>query len=236
MWSRRQFIKTIGALGGALLMPFRKIKQVESLGLADEESSPEMELYEGFVILPENAPLPPVVLCAPAPILCNSDEKLDPSAEAFRGETSWFDSMDELASQVSFPVYIPGRLPADVRFLQGYVGRFAKSQKIYESRIDFGLTDGHQALISLSARPIFPRPYPVWRSSSHREEQLHLEQDSTATFPEKVDFTPAPGLMAPTEQGYVVYWMKQDVLYTLFLDYDSSREVAVDIVMSVIEK
>lgn len=234
MFTRRDFIKTMSLLGGAMLAPVRWLGKWAGVEPAQEEEPPEGgELYAGFVLLPEGAPMPAYVRCAPAPVLCQVDDMHDPETLDSRGETLRFDDLTQLLNNVSFRTYVPSSLPVDIEFVQGHLLRFAQSGEQFAASIAYGPANGHEPLLSLSARPIFPRPYPIWPvpSTIYDEEG----EPVSVISPEKVDFTPASGLLLPTEQGHLLQWIKQDILYTLVVEHDQSREAIVEIVKTLVE-
>lgn len=175
--------------------------------------------------------MPAYVKCAPAPILCQVDTN-NPDALALRGETLGFDNFSEWSSKVSLPTYILNPLPVDLEFVQGHLIRFAQSGEEFAASVDYGLAKSHEPLVSISARPIFPRPCPIWPVVA--PGQTDGAQDEIV-YAEKVDFTPTPGLLLPTEQGHLLYWIKQDILYALVVEYEQSRTAIVEIVKSLVE-
>ena len=205
-WGRRRLLRQSLALAGLALL--RRIpggthapRTAGSAGSASPRLGPgEEELWEGFVLLPEGAPIPPFGTCAPAPILCQTDGR--PEAEALRGETLPVQDLAEARAQIPFPLYRPTELP----FQQGQVIRFRGGGRVFIVMLDFGRASEPEG--SLWARPIYPRPYPVW-------PVRHPEQPEIPVPPAKVFFTPAPGVLLPTVDGYMVHWIEQDVLYTL---------------------
>jgi hypothetical protein len=238
MLTRRDFIKFMSLVGGVVLNPFQRLGSRLGIDLDVRDEEVEGELYSGFVLLPEGAPIPPFVQCASAPILGQVDDGLDPDALAIRGETIWFDDLTELISHAPFITYVPNSLPSYMKFIQGNLIRFTQSGKIFAVGIDYGSVHGNQPLISVSARPIFPHPYPIWpinlplRSiglSSREQEEMVL------VTAEKVDFTPTPGVMLPTERGSLLHWIKQDILYTLVVEHDQKREASEEIVKYLVE-
>lgn len=237
MLTRRGFIKTLGMFGGVILTPLGRLVRWLPSGLADTETPSAGELYAGFVLLPEDAPIPSFVQCAPAPILCQVDNEHDPVVMTHRGETIGFDSIEELISNVSFRTYVPTLLPADMTFIHGQIIRFVQSRKVFEASMNFGFPDNRQPLVSVSARPVFPRPYPVWpvHSPPVYESQTWPEQDDIVVSPEKVGFTPAPGLMLPTADGHLLHWIRQNILYTLIVEHDRRRDAVEDIAQSLVE-
>jgi len=52
-------------------------------------------------------------------------------------------------------------------------------------------------------------------------------------FPEKVFFTPRPGLLLPSAWGHLMVWLEEDVLYVLIAEHDSQLEAAIIIAKSL---
>jgi hypothetical protein len=94
--------------------------------------------------------------------------------------------------------------------------------------------EDQQPLISLWAQPEFPRPYPIWPVPasvySEEGEPLYIFP------PEKIEFTPAPGILLPADEGHILHWIKGDILYTLVVEHDPLREATVDIARSLVER
>ncbi len=226
MLSRRDFIKMIGAFG-FVLTPLNKLLRKSSSDL--QGGAPDGELYEGFVLLDLDAPIPFFVGCAPSPILCQVDEsdEFDPDVVAYRGEVLLFDSIEKLKTSIDFHLFVPDSLPQEMTFLQGHVVRFTSSGEVWESRLDFGFEDNREPLISLSARPIFARPYPVWPVLTYPKKEAGdfiLDDEYVIQKPEKVVYTPKRGIMIPTEQGFTLQWIKRNVLYTMFMEYNGWQD------------
>jgi predicted DCC family thiol-disulfide oxidoreductase YuxK len=102
-WGRRRLLRQSLALAGLALL--RRIPggthAPRTAGSAPPRLGPgEGELWEGFVLLPEGAPIPPFVRQVPTPILCQTDGR--PEAEALRGETLTFTELAPLRSLIRF--------------------------------------------------------------------------------------------------------------------------------------
>lgn len=239
MLNRRDFLKIIGAFSFVLTPLNKLIRKIpfdsQGGGLSDGE------LYEGFVLLDQDASVPFFVEGAPSPILCQVDEaeKNNPEVNEYRGEVSWFNNIESLKDDIDFHLFIPGSLPHKMIFLQGYVIRFAGSGKIWEARLDFGFDDKQEPLVSISARPVFERPYPIWPVLTYPKKdagEVILDDEYFLNKPEKVAFTPKKGVLLPTDQGYTLQWIKKDVLYTMFMEYEGWRSEAESVGKSLVEK
>jgi hypothetical protein len=120
-WGRRRLLRQSLALAGLALL--RRIPggthAPRTAGSAPPRLGPgEGELWEGFVLLPEGAPLPSFVTCAPAPILCQS---ADPEKDLW-GETLEAPDEGPLRAAPGLPVPMlegwPLRQTTVIRFQQ----------------------------------------------------------------------------------------------------------------------
>ena len=200
-----------------------------SLGSGRDKSSVysrgyEGEIYEGFLLLPDGAPLPSFVKCVPAPILCQTDGQSDP---AWLGQVIKYDSLEELRRRTPFPLYVPGSPPYQIHFVDADVIQFTLSGDIFMVMLNFG-SEQDDPLLKIWASPFYPRPYPIWpvRLPSSPEEPI---------YPEKVIFTPSPGVMRPTFSGLMIDWIQYNVLYTLVTEHDPRREAAEAAARSLIQ-
>ncbi|MCL4261464.1 MAG: hypothetical protein KJZ52_12645, partial [Anaerolineales bacterium] len=88
-------------------------------------------------------------------------------------------------------------------------------------------------------RPIFARPYPVWPVLTYPKKEppeIILDDEYIIRKPDKVVFTPEQGIMLPTDQGYTLQWIKRDVLYTIFMEYEGWRDNVESVGKSLVEK
>jgi hypothetical protein len=175
-WGRRRLLQQGGALAAlALLRRFPGDPPMARLE-KDPPATGAGELWEGFVLLPEGAPIPPFVRQVPTPILCQTDGR--PEAEALRGETLTFAELAPLRSLIRFPLYGPSRLPPGMVWQGATVTRFARSGEVFSVSLNFGDGEGVPRL-RVIAQPMYPSPYPVWPvyAPDRPEEPI---------FPEKV--------------------------------------------------
>jgi hypothetical protein len=142
-WGRRRLLRQSLALAGLALL--RRIPggthAPRAAGSAPPLPGPgEGEIWEGFVLLPEGAPLPSFVTCAPAPILCQTDGS--PEAEALRGEVLTSPDLEQLRPFIRFPLYRPSRLPPGIAWRGAAVTRFARSGEVFSVSLNFGDGEG----------------------------------------------------------------------------------------------
>jgi predicted DCC family thiol-disulfide oxidoreductase YuxK len=225
-WGRRRLLHQSLALAGLALL--RRIPggthAPRTAGSAPPRLGPgEGELWEGFVLLPEGAPIPPFVRQVPTPILCQTDGR--PEAEALRGETLTFTELAPLRSLIRFPLYGPSRLPPGIVWQGATVTRFARSGEVFSVSLNFGDGEGVPR-IRVIAQPMYPSPYPVWPvyAPDRPEEPI---------FPEKVFFTPRPGLLLPSAQGHLALWIEQNTLYVLIAEHDPRLESNIELTKSL---
>lgn len=234
---RRRFLRQLGsafaAIGLLLGWPNSQLFGKDTIAVTSQQTTAHQapqelsggEIWEGFLLLPTiDAPWPSFVRCAPAPILGEVSGRHDPR---LRGELVRFNSIEQLINYIPFPIYMPATLPPRMQFTSASVIQFAQSGNIFDATLNFGATMGQQR-IRVRARPTFPRPYPVRPVHSpvyHEKQVIH---------PEKVTFTPSPGLMRPSVSGHVIQWIKQDILYTLVAEHSPSYEAAVEIATSLV--
>lgn len=239
MYTRRDFIKTIGAVGAIFLTPLSKIviRSPHSF-LVDK---PEGELYEGFLLLEYEAGLPSFVDVAPCPILgpIEASDEYDSNVTAYRGVETWFDDIESMESDINFSFFMLDQLPERVKFLHGYIIRFEGSREIWEVRIDYGFEETGEQVISLTASPVFSNPYPVWPllvEPVKDNGKPILDDEFILERPKKVNISSRRGIMLSTFQGFMLQWIESGVLYTVFMDYGEWREKPDDLIKSLRKK
>lgn len=179
-----------------------------------------MEIYESFVLLPEETLSPSFVRKA-------RHIELHGGITAYAGTSIQIDSIDELKKRVSFPIYTPTVLPPDMQFAEASITQFAQSGDIWSVYANFTTVESVYGQITVWARPEYPRPFPVW------PVRFPFAHDEGPVAPEKIDFTPSPGVMLPNMLGYSFLWIKHDVLYSLFVENYASRDQAAAIAASL---
>lgn len=230
--NRRQFLKnTLSAFGviflGRIHKSFPQYTQI--FAHADEQMHlrlQESEFYEGFLILPEEAPIPDFVQRGRGINLCQADVLDDP---ALVGETVKFSSPEEMQDFVSFPLFTLNELPIGIEFVSAYVDRYVQSSEIWRASVYFGAGSDYSQLISIHARPEYHRPFPVWPV---RYPDAH---DVGAISPEKISTSQRSIVLLPSVSGNLLQWIEQDILYSLVVEHDKSREVALAVLDSLIQ-
>lgn len=236
MFKRRDFLKLIGSMSVLVLTPLNKLANLFPVNLNNASVSTG-ELYAGFLLLPKDSPVPQFVVGAPCPILDYSPDENNPMVAAFRGITTSYDNFDNIKSVTQFPLYMPGLTADNLKFLDGYIIKITGTDKVWEVRCNYGLENGLGPQLKFSAKPLFPRPYPVWPVMDYFSTQnAYLNDEYPIIQPEKIDFTPSQGILLPFNQGYTIQWIKQDILYTLFIENQGDREFTEGVVKSLTEK
>jgi hypothetical protein len=224
--SRRQFLKgAIGGLGGLItariagLFPeaqpvfadLTRKQRISVTGLATPIQVDVGELYAGFLLLPENTQAPAFVQYPKlgVPIFCGVGDGPSPTAS-----TISFNTDIDLVQQIDFPIYSLENLPDKLGLLGGDTVSHPTGD-VYSVTIRYGINhtekEFQECVISLWAFPDYPRPFPLWYSNI-----VEVNEPRVALL--KVDFLPAAGIESPTENGYVFYWIENDVLYSLILE------------------
>ena len=231
---RRQFLKGVfGGLGVAVasrvswLFPEGQpvLAHQKSQAITQAAQMPEQlevgELYAGFLLLPEEVPVPDFVQTVTPPTPHDA-----PNSDLV-GETMEFSTIEELVAYIPFPTYFPTNLPTGVQLTEASVFQFAESQTTYYAIISFGEIGAGSPTISVWAQPIYSRPFPVW--------PVRSPSDRGIIVPEKITFTPEPGLLLPSAVGFLLLWIKGEVLYQLFVENNSTREFAREIAESLVQ-
>lgn len=245
--SRRHFLRQSGAMMTTipLLVGWRKFNMSEQTArpraLSDSqgislEQMQEIELqteeWNGFVLLPTwDFPVPQFVQQAPVPIM---GKALGSNVDQFRPDIKQFSSIEGLLQDLPHPLAYPTKFPLEMELTTAETTRFVGSGDVHNVTLQFESPD-RSNLVRLTVSYMFPRPYPVHPVPSPIE---HLEK---IIQPEKVSFTPSPGVRLFTETSVHLFWINQDVLYSLHVELEvmeseASREQLQTIIDSLIQK
>lgn len=214
MISRRSFIKTLAALGGALLVPLDRLTGGHIVPGAQVQApaQAEGELYEGFVLLPEDTPVPSFV--SPSRYGIPRFGHAVPGAGAVTTDLA---SAEELAAKIGLPVYTLGRLPAGLRprgatLVQHPTGEVFGAWVAFESYVLH--LKAWACTVDVWIQPDFPQPLPL------TIPRKLLESDQKAA--RKVGFLPTPGVALRGGRNTAFHWIERDVYYRLRTDLDPS--------------
>lgn len=236
---RRHFLKTTLATLGSIFLGYAgklfpksqqasahtdrvELQQVEQPHMELQER----ELYEGFLFLPEESLIPYFVRQARGIMLCQTSNYDDPT---LAGETIQFNNIEELKNLVSFPLFTLNTLPLEIEFIGADVTRFVQSHEIWKASINFGTGNDYSQLISIHARPEFHKPFPVW------PVRLPFAHDDGPINPEKISVSQKPMVLLPSISGHLFQWIEHDILYSLVVEHDKSRETAIALAESLIQ-
>lgn len=197
---------------------------VQNAGAND--ASPASELYAGFVLLSEAAPVPASVSqpVLAIPIVCGVGGTVTTAI----GES--YSSLDAVVSSSKIPTYSLSKSFSEVEWVDGYVLKH-ETGEIFGSMHVFGTqniqTQAWEKRFHIWSQPDFPRPFPLWSSEA-------VEPDGPAVLLEKVGFLPTPGVRVVTRMGSVFHWIENDVFYTMTVEDGQSFEEAEALASSLV--
>ena len=225
MITRRDFIKTMSLLSGAVLAPVRWLGKWAGVQPAEAEEPEVGELYEGFVLLPEGAPVPSIInypeIMVPVTCGVGSDTYIEQTAF-----TETYGSESEISGVTPFPIFFPST-HLDSLTLTSAMLMKDKSGEIYMASLGYGLEKEVEILVNIVAYPHFPRPYPIWSRKT-------IEPDDPSITLEKFDLLPSPGIMVLSRGGTIFNWIFDDVLYSLLVEPLFTSDQAVSIATSIL--
>ncbi len=229
---RREFLRRFGAtLSGLVVFGFTRRFPFGDTTHTDRPYSAafEGELYNGFVLLDDNAPIPNFVEPSRLgiPIACRvgtGDSKYPQEAVS-----KSFGQSNSLRAAAKFPIYTITNLPNKLRPGGNYLIEHA-SGEVYSAVTTFETPEQEgeewEGCMEITAQPDFMRPYPLWSSKP-------AEPNGPSVVLEKADFLPAPGIMIETQGGCIFYWIKDEIFYTLRAEYGLSRQAAESLAKSL---
>lgn len=223
MLTRRSFIKFLGVVGFYALTPLRRFFPQSPI----EASYPQTgELFADFLLLPEGAILPSFVQYPklPMPRLCGvaTEDVIGPPDAIVH----FFENHEEAAQKMSFPVYLLSPLPEGLRPGKAFsisldTGDLHSLSLSYESfNID---TQWWENVASFWIFAQYPRPFPLWTAERRKD-------DGSPIGFEKIDFLPTPGIKVQSQEGFVFYWVEDNILYIFTSEPCTSEEMARNLV------
>lgn len=174
------------------------------------------DLYAGFLLLPEGAPVPAFVqdYRLGIPTMCGVSEPGQRPADHEHMDAVHIDLKDaaELTRLGGFPVYTLSECPDGLRPSGASLIRHGTGE-VYGGWVSFEAYDEHYArwytTVSILARVDFPRPVPLWFINA-------VEAGGPTIIPEKIYFLPSgPGILVRIPGGFALHWIEKDVYYTL---------------------
>lgn len=239
--SRRQFLKgAAGGLGGMIAArvagffpeaePILAQAARETIPVSRPVNSTHVdvgELYAGFLLLPDGAPLPDFV--APsvfgAPIMCSVGMG-GPRPTAI---SESFNTADELANSIDISVYTFRPTPERLRPIGANLVKH-ETGELYMTSVDFQSFNEQvgewETAVYISGYPDAPFPFPLWSTAS-------VELDGPVTVLEKVDYLPSPGILVATQRGHILHWIEHKVLFTLVVEHTKSRDAIQPLINSL---
>jgi hypothetical protein len=216
MFSRRDVIKAMAAMGGVFLTPFDRLGRGSPSSPVHAQNLPVGELYEGFLLLPDGASVPDFVVhpALGVPIFCGV------GAAEITAVTETLASAETLAALVDFPVYELD--PQDLKNLHSAGATLVKHEtgEVYAAAVNYerydSTTDRWTTGVTIEALPEFMRPYPLW-------ERDPIEPGSPSLVLEKVDFLPQPGILTAPRQAFIGHWIETNVHYILVDERGQSK-------------
>lgn len=205
MLTRRDFIKFMSLMGGVVLNPFQRLGNWLGVETAVGAEEAVGELYAGFVLLPDGADFPPFIQLPKLPLL-------DMEGNHVHAEYKQFNTAEDLANYVGFPIYDTDHFQESLRLTTSTAIGHSQSG-VYEASLGFEFFDPTinewRNGVSIHALKDYFHPYPLWSHppATFGEPEVILE---------KVDFLPTPGIYVDTAYGFVCHWMERDILYTLY--------------------
>ncbi len=200
MFTRKQVLKVVGLSSVLPFIPIDIVRRGFVSHAASIRDSTVGELYAGFLLLPDQTPVPPTVTPSRfgIPIVCTQGEA--PATAV----VTHFDAHTDVQKRSRVQLYT-FNAPASLQPVGGEVIEH-----------EFGILFGAETLfqsplgqVRFWAQSDFARPFPMWSGPNSAGSAVQLD---------KVDFLPAPGLRVTAPLGYVFYWIARDVLYRLTID------------------
>ncbi len=219
MITRRSFIKILAGISPIFLTQFKLLAPLLN-GISIQDSSNQTgEIYAGFLILPENVPIPEF-------ITPGGSISLEGSGNAQKGKTTAFASISEIWDYVHFPIFAAGQLPSNYHFSTAVLYQFSETNEVWAVRLDYLPEPIEEGQINIWALPDFPRPFPVWpvRDPNNPEGEL--------ISPQKIQL-PQPALMIPSMLGYDFTWILGDILYSISVENHPDYVIAENIARSL---
>ncbi len=253
---RRNALKSISAVTSAIALTALGFKYslaqeggattylplVQTNGNAVNSASFNGEVFAGFVLLPENAPIPAFVedykhgvphMCGAHDSTQSVDASSVDSAVVNEPHTLNLEVSDAVALslEAKAPAYIvsgldDSLLSPNISIVKHADGQLWGSWTVYESKRPKG-NHPHQP-VSILAQYDFPKPMPLWASASP-------EKGVPSVILEKISVTPdKDGVLIRGIDGYTLHWIDESVYYTLTVD--SAPEIDVSVIQESLQR
>jgi hypothetical protein len=229
-YNRRQFLRGASGLMGGIfaarvagLFPEAQPALAQGGNPVSVERPPTQvdvgELYGGFLLLPDGAPIPDFVQTSRfgVPIFCGvGHSETEPTVTS-----RLFNTAEELAEYITFPIYTFQVLSNDLHLLGANLIEH-ETGEVYAISVDFQSYNQEiedlETTVSIWAYPDPLKPQPLWSIAP-------VEPGRLAVIPEKVDFLlPTPGVLYRLPKGFVFHWIEDEILYTLIAEHTQALE------------
>lgn len=233
MLSRKQFIRSISVLGGAVLAPWQQWARSRSVSQIDQQPLPlGADLYGGFILLPQGTNVPSFVKDYQygIPSLCGaSDGTEDRPHSPIQAIYTPVQSAQDIRALAQLPLYALKVLPKGVRAAGGALtqytnGNVFSGEIVYQS-LD-AVTGQWFTSVVISVQTDYPQPFPLWYSTA-------VEPDVPGITLEKVSFAPGgAGILVRPRNGVVLHWIDRKCYH--FMTLDGSLDVKVEDLVSAL--
>jgi hypothetical protein len=228
MLNRREFIKLFSVASSIVFAPTRGIGRSENKDFAFN-NAPAGELYEGFLILEEESPIPEFVQFPTISMPDGCGIGVDEKSPKPRPISKFFESPQNLAQEALFRVYLPEKVPNGLRPGKSYTLSNSNGL-LYEASLAFEAHNSDaqlwETVASFWIQLQYPKPLPLQLTKP-------VDVDVPGVTFDKVDFLPSPGLQMVTEAGFVYYWIESDIFYALILEPCPNEETAREFIGSL---
>ena len=229
MISRRDFIKLFSSIGAVLLAPLRGLGQIGEKDYL-QEGKVAGDLYGGFLLLEEGAQIPEFIQYPTIPMPNGCGVGVDEKNLRASAISQFFETPEDLAKGVLFRVYLPKKMPDGLRYGKAYT-LSNNNGSLYEASLAFESYNSETQLWETAAsfwiQLHYPKPLPLWSMKP-------VEVGVPGISYDKVDFLPSPGLRVATQDGFVYYWIENDIFYTLIFEPSPNEAGAVDFINQLI--
>lgn len=173
------------------------------------------ELYGGFVLLPDGAPLP-VEVSGDYKGFPNPCGVVEPggSEHTEPSDAVHVDLTDarRFSAMAGIPVYGLEGLPQGLTSVRASIVKDGTGE-VHGGYLSYSATDArnkvNSAAVTIAVEKGFPHPYPLWSAKPVEEGGPSIEL-------EKVDYVPGgEGVMIRTTPGFDLLWIANDVLHHL---------------------
>lgn len=142
-----------------------------------------------------------------------------------------FATVSQAASLSVAPLYMLGDLPLTSELDKVYLYHNEAGEMI-SAFVRYFLYESNSATtVAILANRDFSKPFPVFPTHEWNYDE---SKDPILKLPEKVSYTPAPGLVIPSVYGFTTKWIANDTLYSVVVEGQApNRDLAETVVKSL---